>query len=86
MKVRALRGVCIGVDRNLKPGDTADLEAAQVEFLANIGAVELAPDEPVAQDPLLFAADEPGGVESESSQDTHSETIAPAKKSGKKEK
>ena len=53
MKVKALRGVCIGVDRHLKPGDTADLEAAQVTFLAGIGAVEKIP-EPVHVEPELF--------------------------------
>jgi len=46
MKVRALRGVCIGVDRHLKPGDTVDLPAAEVPFLASIGAVEVIPDAP----------------------------------------
>jgi hypothetical protein len=46
MKVRAIRGVCIGVDRNLKPGDTADLEAATVSFLVSIGAVERIENEP----------------------------------------
>jgi hypothetical protein len=46
MKVRALRGVCIGVDRHLKAGDTADLEPATTQFLKNIGAVEVVPDEP----------------------------------------
>lgn len=46
MKVRALRGVCVGVDRHLKPGDIDDLDAAQVQFLTGIGAVEPLPDEP----------------------------------------
>jgi hypothetical protein len=46
MRVRALRGVCIGVDRHLKAGDTADLEAALVTYLRGIGAVEPAPEEP----------------------------------------
>jgi len=40
MKVRALRGVCIGVDRHLVPNETADLPAAEVQFLESIGAVE----------------------------------------------
>jgi hypothetical protein len=52
MKVRALRGVCIGVDQHLAAGDTADLEAAQVQFLASIGAVAPLPDEPVPAAPL----------------------------------
>lgn len=46
MKVKALRGVCIGVDRHLKAGDTADLEPAMVQFLSSIGAVEAVKDEP----------------------------------------
>jgi hypothetical protein len=49
MKVRALRGVCIGVDRHLKAGDTADLEHATTQFLKNIGAVEVVIDEPPAE-------------------------------------
>jgi hypothetical protein len=40
VKVRALRGVCIGVELHLQPGDDADLPAAEVPFLVSIGAVE----------------------------------------------
>lgn len=54
MKVRALRGVCIGVDQHLVAGGTADLDAAQVQFLASIGAVERIPDEPA---PVALAAE-----------------------------
>jgi len=46
MKVRALRGVCIGVGRHLNAGDSADLDPATVTFLTGIGAVELVKDEP----------------------------------------
>lgn len=46
MRVRALRGVCIGVDQHLKAGDPADLEPATVQFLVSIGAVERVPDDP----------------------------------------
>lgn len=46
MKVRALRGVCIGVGRHLKPSETADLDTAMVTFLTGIGAVEVVPDAP----------------------------------------
>ncbi len=46
MKVKALRGVCIGVDRHLPAGDTEDLEPALVTFLVGIGAVERVADEP----------------------------------------
>lgn len=64
MKVRALRGVCIGVERHLAAGDTADLEAAQVQFLAGIGAVERVPDEPVvAADSETPAPAKPGKKE-----------------------
>jgi len=50
MKVRALRGVCIGVDRHLQPGDEADLDAATVQFLTSIGAVAKV-DEPAPAEP-----------------------------------
>lgn len=40
MRIRALRGVCIGVNRHLQPGDIADLDTAMVIFLKGIGAVE----------------------------------------------
>jgi len=46
MKVKALRGVCIGVDRHMKPGDVEDLDAAMVTFLVSIGAVEKIPEPP----------------------------------------
>lgn len=59
MRVRALRGVCVGVDRHLKPGDIEDLDAGQVTFLVGIGAVEVVP-EPVQQ---TNAAEETKGVE-----------------------
>jgi hypothetical protein len=51
MKVKALRGVCVGVDRHLKPGDVDDLEPATVTFLVSIGAVERVKDEPVKSAP-----------------------------------
>lgn len=49
MKIRARRGVCIGVDRHLAAGDLADLDAAQVQFLVSIGAVEIVPDAPAPE-------------------------------------
>lgn len=52
MRVKALRGVCIGVDRHLKAGDSADLDAAMVTFLKSIGAVEIVPDEPKKPEPV----------------------------------
>jgi hypothetical protein len=78
MKVRALRGVCVGVDRHLVAGDTADLDPAQVAFLVGIGAVEVVPDEPAkAEEPEQpKAAPKPDPVSS----------VAPEKKTGRKEK
>lgn len=49
MKVRALRGVCIGVDSSLVAGDTDDLEPALVTYLVGIGAVEVVQDEPITE-------------------------------------
>lgn len=40
MNVRALRGVCIGPDRHLAPGQVAELDPATGRYLVNIGAVE----------------------------------------------
>jgi hypothetical protein len=40
MKVKALRGVCIGIERHMKPGDIEDVDAALATFLKGIGAVE----------------------------------------------
>lgn len=52
MKVRALRGVCVGVARNLQAGDTDDLQdAALVQFLVSIGAVEVVTEPPAASPP-----------------------------------
>lgn len=72
MKVKAIRGVCIGVDRHMKPGDVEDLEAALVTFLVSIGAVEeFHEPKPEAQAELI--ADEP-------------ESKSTPAKSGRKEK
>lgn len=51
MKVRALRGVCIGVDRNLAVGNEAELDPATGKFLASIGAVEEVKPPPPAPAP-----------------------------------
>lgn len=45
MKVRALRGVCVGVDHHLVVDDIADLDPAQVPFLVSIKAVEVLPED-----------------------------------------
>lgn len=51
MKVRALRGVCIGPGRHLAVGETEDLDPATVAFLVSINAVEKVIDAPVADEP-----------------------------------
>lgn len=52
MKVKALRGVCIGVNQHLKAGDTDDLEPALVTYLVGIGAVEVVKEKaPKAEPP-----------------------------------
>lgn len=55
---RALRGVCIGVDKHLVPGaPPVEIDPSTARFLVSIGAVEAAPDEeaepakPTATDP-----------------------------------
>lgn len=60
MKVRALRGVCIGPGQHLLPGDEADVDNGTAVFLANIGAVERLPEPPAAEsDSKAPAAPEP---------------------------
>jgi nucleoside phosphorylase len=59
MRVKALRGVCIGVDKHLKLGDIVpDMEPALVTFLAGIGAVEKIPEPPPEAQAALIP-DEP---------------------------
>lgn len=79
MPHRATRGVCIGVDRHLAAGDLvpADLTAAEVQFLANIGAIERLP-----ADTTQVASK---GSDAAPAPATDSETQSPAKP-GKKEK
>lgn len=48
MKVRALRGVCIGVEQHLAKDEEKDLDANLVTYLTSIGAVEIVKDEPTA--------------------------------------
>jgi hypothetical protein len=76
MKVKALRGVCIGVDRHLVAGDSADLEPAMVTFLVGIRAVERVVDEPPKREPPVESLAE--------STDPKTETVP--SKAGKKEK
>ena len=64
MKVFALRGVCVGVDRHLKAGDIVDLEAALVTYLVSIGAVEIVREEPtapIAEKPIAKPTPEKSG-------------------------
>lgn len=73
---RALRGVCIGSERHLMPGDPpVRLDRGTAQFLTSIGAIELVPEpaEPAEEAPAE-AAPPPAP-----------ETTAPAK-AGKKEK
>lgn len=53
MKVKALRGVCIGPERHLALGETQDLDPALVNYLVSIGAVERVVDEPPKSDPVV---------------------------------
>lgn len=46
MKVKILRGVCVGIDDDAKPGDIRDLDPLTADYLKNIGAAEDAPPEP----------------------------------------
>lgn len=48
MKVVAIRGVCIGPDRHLRPGDVADVDESTSAFLIGIGAVQEAAEPPPA--------------------------------------
>ncbi|HMU54848.1 MAG TPA: hypothetical protein PKA61_07570 [Nitrospira sp.] len=58
MKVRARRGVCIGVDKHLKADDEADLDGALVTFLVGIGAVDVVKDVPAPAPVEAESADE----------------------------
>lgn len=84
---RATRGVCIGVDRHLQAGDPVppDLTAAEVQFLASIGAVEKVPDAPVQAElaEVVASSDAPPPADAQPTPDP--ETPTPAKP-GKKEK
>lgn len=50
MKVKILRGVCVGVEDNAREGDVRDLDDATAEWLKSIGAAEdLPPEQPAAE-------------------------------------
>jgi hypothetical protein len=61
--IRALRGVCIGVDRHLKPGDVEQMEAAQAQYLVSIGAIELVPEAATKVVPEATVAAKPAAPE-----------------------
>jgi hypothetical protein len=64
MKYRALRGICIGVERHLAAGDVEDLTDPQlVQFLIGIAAIEKVDEAP---------PDEPTTAEESSAVDTSS--------------
>lgn len=95
MRVRALRGVCIGVERHLAAGDVADLEPAQVTFLSSIGAVEAVKDDPpppaAEEAPVETPSETEEGAEESDPAPSTDETAPPESKSkpgkaGKKEK
>ena len=70
MKVKALRGVCVGVGRHLPAGATADLDPALVRFLTAIQAVEEIKDEPKPAEKPKASTDD-------------SKPVKPAKTAGK---
>jgi hypothetical protein len=45
VKVRAIRGVCVGPERHLAAGATGDIDSATAQYLMAIGAVEQVSDE-----------------------------------------
>ena len=70
MRVKALRGVCVGPGQHLLPGDCVDLDAATVTFLKHIKAVEDVKCEPKPEPK----------VESPKPDDPKPEPAKPAKK------
>jgi hypothetical protein len=51
-RVKALRGVCVGVERHLTPGEVAECTTPRSRnYLVSIGAVEVVPDAPVKASP-----------------------------------
>lgn len=73
MSLKALRGVCVGVNRHLNAGDPVnDLDAATVTFLIGIKAVE------VCTEPVTHV--EPGPSQTEPSQTDDHKSSAKIKK------
>jgi hypothetical protein len=95
MKARALRGVCIGVERHLAPGDIADIDPGTFTFLSGIGAVEAVPDDrvettnaPAEKQPTHLSKAQHQVVrdEADASKRDHLVETKPPVKSGPKEK
>lgn len=60
MKVRALRGVCVGPGRDLAPLDEVDVDAQTAQYLVSIGAVERVEEpKPAAAPAAALPAPEP---------------------------
>jgi hypothetical protein len=57
VRVKALRGVCIGVDRHLAAGDVEPMDAALATYLAGIGAVEVLKDAAPVSDEVPYVDD-----------------------------
>jgi hypothetical protein len=55
MRIRGLRGVCIGPERHLKKDETIDVEPALANYLISIGAAAAAPNEPPPEPPKVVA-------------------------------
>lgn len=87
MKVRALRGVCVGVNRHLRPGDVDEVDASTVTFLKSIGAVEevIAPSAPPVTATAAVTRDDEQVVLDEAAA-TSRANHEPLAKAGKKEK
>ena len=95
MKVRALRGVCIGPEHHLVPGDVVEMDAGTFTYLSNIGAVEAVPDDrvpttnaPPEKEPehLSKAQHQVVRDEVDASKRDHTVETKPPVKSGPKEK
>ena len=47
--VRALRGVCVGANQHLQPGETAEVVGSDLQYLIALKAVEIYEPEPVGE-------------------------------------
>lgn len=51
VKIKALRGLCLGVDRHLLPGEAGEVDAATSKWLVHIKAVEIIEEAPAKEEP-----------------------------------